>query len=159
MINFYSFCRQTFDISATCMLVPADVAGDEKLNAQTYSYQDLHTESGRIANYLRGIGLKKGQRVAVQVEKSPQNLFWYFACLRAGLIYLPLNTGYQASELAYFVDNAQPGLILCDPAKKSIFTSLTKCPIETLDKSGQCSLILPTEALFEDEVVSPMISQ
>jgi malonyl-CoA/methylmalonyl-CoA synthetase len=53
--------------------------------------------------------------VAVQVEKSPEALMLYLACLRAGAVYLPLNTAYTLAELDYFIGDAQPRLVVVDP--------------------------------------------
>ena len=66
----------------------------------SYSYADLERESARFARFLRRLGLKKGDRVAVQVEKSPEALFLYLDCLRAGCIYLPLNTASAGSAFS-----------------------------------------------------------
>ncbi|MEZ5728663.1 MAG: malonyl-CoA synthase [Burkholderiaceae bacterium] len=81
-----------------------------------YSWDDLRHASARIANLLASLGMKKGARVAVQVEKSPEALLLYLACLRAGFAFLPLNTAYQAAEIDYFVGNAEPGVIVCSPS-------------------------------------------
>lgn len=109
-----------------------------------YSYATLEAETARLANALRGLGLHKGDRVAVQVEKSPQAVFLYLACLRAGYIYLPLNTAYTESELAYFIDNASPGLLVCRPQTEATLSQLARdhgVPhILTLDADGQGSL-------------------
>ncbi|TAM46738.1 MAG: malonyl-CoA synthase [Gammaproteobacteria bacterium] len=82
-----------------------------------YSYADLDTESARYARFLAGLGLVPGDRVMVQVEKSPQALFFYLACLRAGFIYVPLNTAYRQAEIEYFLDDATPRFVLCDPVQ------------------------------------------
>ncbi|MDH5632717.1 MAG: malonyl-CoA synthase [Gammaproteobacteria bacterium] len=111
---------------------------------QYFSYGDLRVTSARIANILEQSGVKRGDRVAVQVEKSPQALFLYLACLRAGFIYLPLNTGYTESELAYFMSNAEPAAVVCDPANTGRFVTLTASlgsRIFDLDKTGSGSLI------------------
>ena len=79
-----------------------------------YSYAEMIQMSGRLANHLSNSGLKQGDRVAAQVKKSPEALMVYFACVRAGLIYIPLNTGYQLSELKYFFGDARPSLIIGD---------------------------------------------
>ena len=78
-----------------------------------WQYTDLEQESARLARFLTEAGIQKGERVAVQVDKTPQALFLYLACLRAGFIYLPLNTAYTESELAYFIDNAEPAAVVC----------------------------------------------
>ena len=78
-------------------------------------YDDLDAMAARLAHVLVDAGCEKGDRVAAQVDKSWQALALYLACLRAGLVYLPLNTGYQKSELAYFFDDAEPRVIVCAP--------------------------------------------
>ena len=75
-----------------------------------YSYADLDAESARYANLLVSLGLKRGDRVAAQVEKSPQSIFLYLGCLRAGCVYLPLNTAYTLRELDHFFGDATPRL-------------------------------------------------
>lgn len=72
----------------------------------------------RAARILCGAGVQTGDRVLVQVEKSLDNVFVYLACLRIGAIYVPLNTGYRAKEFAYFVANATPRLVVCDPSSE-----------------------------------------
>ena len=125
--NFYSRCQQNFSNSNPFLNLP---------NGRSYSYADLHHQSGRIANYLTQLGIRKGDRVIVQVEKSPQNLFWYFACMRAGFIYIPLNTAYLEHEIEYFIANASPSFALCDPSRRAIFENHARCKIGTLDGEG-----------------------
>ena len=86
-----------------------------------YTYADLDAESARYANLLVSLGLKRGDRVAAQVEKSPQSVFLYLGCLRAGFVYLPLNTAYQQGEIGYFVSDAQPGAAFCRPEARPWF--------------------------------------
>lgn len=90
----------------TALLVTAD--------GRSVSYREAKESSARIANCLIALGAKSGDRVTVQVEKSVENLFLYLACLRAGLVYHPLNTAYKASELEYFLGNAEPTIVVCD---------------------------------------------
>lgn len=80
-----------------------------------YSWDDLEKATSKLANLLAGLNLPAGSRVAVQVEKSPEALFLYLATLKAGLVYLPLNTAYQEAEMEYFIGNAQPGVVVCSP--------------------------------------------
>jgi len=77
------------------------------------SYRDAFRAASRFAHVLSKHGVVAGDRVAVQVEKSPEALFLYLACLRMGAIYLPLNTGYTPSELAYFIGDAEPRVFVC----------------------------------------------
>ncbi|TCS63403.1 malonate--CoA ligase [Varunaivibrio sulfuroxidans] len=83
----------------------------------TLSYGWLDAQTARYAGLLKKIGVEPGARVCVQIEKSPQNLVLYLACLRAGAVYLPLNTAYTPSEVAYFLGDATPRLLVCDPGK------------------------------------------
>jgi len=71
-----------------------------------YTWRDLEVASAMIANLLDSLELPAGSRVAVQVDKSVEALALYLAVLRAGHVYLPLNTAYQAGEIEYFVGNA-----------------------------------------------------
>ena len=99
--------------------------------------------ANRIARVLTGAGLEPGDRVAVQVEKSPEALALYAAAVRAGIVFLPLNTGYTADELTYFLENSGARLLVCDGAKadalKPIMDRLGG-RTETLDADGSGSL-------------------
>lgn len=81
------------------------------------SYGDLVARTGRMANALVTLGVGPGDRVAVQVEKSVEAIILYLATVRAGAIFLPLNTGYTPSEIAYFLGDAGPRIFVCDPGK------------------------------------------
>lgn len=105
------------------------------------SYGDLRAATGRMANALVAAGVRPGDRVAVQVEKSVEALVLYLACLRAGMVYLPLNTAYTPAELSYFVGDAEPALVVCDPARLDATTALAGAvAARTLDARGQGSL-------------------
>ncbi|MDE2416546.1 MAG: malonyl-CoA synthase [Burkholderiales bacterium] len=78
-----------------------------------YSWQDLLDATAMVANLLESLDLEPGARIAVQVEKSVEALILYLATLRAGLVYLPLNTAYQSAEMAYFIEDAQPAVVVC----------------------------------------------
>src|ERR1041385_6414746 len=85
----------------------------ELADGTTYSYADLDAETARYANLLLSLGLKPGDRVLAQVEKSPQAVFLYLGCLGAGMVSLPLNTAYQAGEIAHFIADAAPRVAFC----------------------------------------------
>ncbi len=112
-------------------------------DGREYTYADAIDDSGRIARCLSDLGLKAGDRVTVQVEKSPEAVWVYLACLRGGFIFHPLNMDYQLDELVYFVNNAKPSAVICDPAKLGLFKELlndSDCAVLTLDKDGGGSL-------------------
>ena len=75
---------------------------------------------------LASLGVKPGDRVAAQVEKSPEALFLYLGCVRAGAVFLPLNPAYTLSEVEYFVGDARPALIVGDPARRDGLAEIAK---------------------------------
>ncbi len=90
----------------------------QDLNGNSFSYQDVLELSGQIANLLVREGGQPGDRVAVQVDKTVEAVLLYLGCLRAGLVYLPLNTAYKTGEVEYFLSDATPLFLVCDPAKE-----------------------------------------
>ena len=84
-----------------------------------YTWEDLDRATACLANLLASLNLPAGSRVAAQVEKSPEALLLYLATLRAGLVYLPLNTAYRQAEIEYFLSDAQPAVLVCPDANLS----------------------------------------
>ncbi len=104
--------------SALRAAFPADLDATAIETADTpiplyYTWRDLEQGSARLANLIDALALPAQSRVAVQVEKSVEALMLYLAVLRAGHVFLPLNTAYQAAEVAYFIGNAEPALVVC----------------------------------------------
>jgi malonyl-CoA/methylmalonyl-CoA synthetase len=89
----------------------------ETLDGQHISYGDLIARAGQMANVLVAEGVKPCDRVAAQIDKSVTGLVLYLAAVRAGAVYLPLNTAYTLNELEYFITDAEPSLVVCDPGK------------------------------------------
>jgi len=106
--NLFSALREAFpsDLDA----VAIETADGEALH---YTWRDLDRGTAMLANLLDSLDLPAGSRVAVQTEKSVEALMLYLAVLRAGLVYLPLNTAYQRVEIEYFVGNAEPAVVVC----------------------------------------------
>ncbi len=103
----------------------------------TISYLDMLERSAQYANVLVELGLKPGDRLAVQVEKSIDALFLYLGCIRAGGVYLPLNTGYPDREVDYFVADAKPVIFVCAGERRSSLEEIAGnngvAHLETLD--------------------------
>jgi malonyl-CoA/methylmalonyl-CoA synthetase len=78
------------------------------------TYGDLWAATGRMANALAALGLTRGDRLLVQVEKCPEVLTLYLACLRAGVVFLPVNPGYTVAETQHFLTDAEPALALAE---------------------------------------------
>lgn len=110
-----------------------------------FTYADALTISAQLAGALIALGVKPGDRVAVQVDKSPEAILLYLACLRMGGVYLPLNTGYTAAEIGYFLGDAEPSLFVCQPealADARKVANSTNCPqVATLGVNGDGSLM------------------
>ena len=109
--------------------------------AHSLSYADLEVETARMGAALAALGVEPGDRVAAQIEKSTANLVLYLGAIRAGAVFLPLNPAYTQTELSYFIADAEPALIVCDPtAHKAIGTIACGARVETLDARGEGSL-------------------
>lgn len=87
----------------------------ELLDRQGYTYSAAIQRVEKLSNALVDLNVKPGDRVAVQTDKCPEAILLYLACLRVGGVYLPLNTGYTANEIEYFLGNATPTLFVCRP--------------------------------------------
>jgi malonyl-CoA/methylmalonyl-CoA synthetase len=91
----------------------------ESADGAVLTYADVYAWSGRFAAALATQGVGAGDRVAVQVDKSPQVLMLYLGCLRLGAVFLPLNTAYPPAEIAYFLQDATPRLFVARPADQA----------------------------------------
>ncbi|WP_221793618.1 malonate--CoA ligase [Aquisediminimonas sediminicola] len=130
-------------IDTICTLADADPARPFLRNAAgdiLLDYGQLRSESARIAALLAELGIQPGDRVTAQVEKSVPAMLLYLGCLWHGAVYMPLNSGYTASEVAWFIDNAEPSLLIVDPLWRDRLDNLPdSLRIETLDGSGKGS--------------------
>ncbi|WP_354546127.1 malonyl-CoA synthase [Roseovarius sp. MBR-78] len=112
-------------------------------DGSTLSYDAFLRMAARYAHALRAAGLAPGDRLAAQVPKSPQALAVYAACVQAGIVFLPLNTGYTPDEVAYFVGDSGARLLLCDGAQEGALLPVTEAAgavLLTLNGDGSGSL-------------------
>jgi len=115
----------------------------ETLEGKRISYGDLIARAGQTANVLASRGVKPGDRVAAQSEKSVSGLVLYLAAVRAGAVYLPLNTAYTLNELDYFITDAEPSLVVCDASRAEGIGAIARkvdAKVETLGADGKGSL-------------------
>ena len=116
----------------------------ETQDGATIGYGALDEAVARYARTLTGAGAGVGDRVAFQVEKSPQALMLYLACLRAGLVALPMNPAYRAGEIGYMVGNAEPAILVCDPARRAELAPMARRAgvraVMDLDEAGKGEL-------------------
>jgi malonyl-CoA/methylmalonyl-CoA synthetase len=86
------------------------------------TYGDAWAQSARVANALRELGVKRGDRVAMQIEKSPLAVMLYLACIRSGAIFVPMNTAYTDAEVDYLVSDAEPVVFVSDSSSRATIT-------------------------------------
>jgi malonyl-CoA/methylmalonyl-CoA synthetase len=116
-------------------------------------YADLVARTGKMANALVGLGVKPGDRVAAQVEKSVEGIILYLGTVRAGGVFLPLNTGYTPAEIEYFVGDAEPAVFVCDPGRREALQATADnagATLVTLDAKGKGTLTDAADAAPED---------
>ena len=109
--NLFATLRAAFPADLDRVAVETD-------NGLVYSWRDLDRATAMVANLLQSLDIPKPAygmppRVAVQVEKSVEAMILYLATLRAGFVFLPLNTAYQSAEIEYFIGNAEPAVVVC----------------------------------------------
>jgi malonyl-CoA/methylmalonyl-CoA synthetase len=153
--NLYSALRAAF---------PADLDGTAIETADTprplsYSWRDLDRGTAMLANLFDSLELPPGSRIAAQADKSVEALVLYLAVLRAGHVYLPLNTAYQAGEVAYFVGNAEPAVVVCSRrnfgwVSKIAFAAGTR-HVYTLDDDRSGTLL--DRAAFHSDIHTPAV--
>ncbi len=104
--NLFAALRAAFPAALDEIAVETD-------SGLSYSWRDLERGTAMLANLLQSLKLPEGARIAVQVEKSVEAMLLYLATLRAGYVFLPLNTAYQSAEIEYFIGNAEPAVVVC----------------------------------------------
>ena len=155
-------CPPSFMTSWRAVFAAAAKTFIETPDGQKLTYGDLDTGSARLAGVLARLGVEPGDRVAVQVEKSPQAVLLYLACLRAGAIFLPLNTAYTPAEIEYFLSDAGAAVFVCDPGQREkLLPAATRAGVrhvETLGARADGSLVdraAAERAHFEDAQRGP----
>ena len=109
--NLYVALRDAFPADLDTLAI--ETAGRADAAPLHYTWRDLERGTAMLANLFASLDLPPGSRIAVQVEKSVEALMLYLAVLRAGFVYLPLNTAYLQEELTYFIGNAEPAVVVC----------------------------------------------
>jgi malonyl-CoA/methylmalonyl-CoA synthetase len=156
--NLYAALRAAFPANLDATAV--ETVGGAHAGLR-YSWRDLDRASAMLANLLDSLKLPAGSRIAVQVEKSVEALVLYLATLRAGHVFLPLNTAYQAGEIEYFIGNAEPAVVVCSQANfgwvsKIAFKAGTR-HVFTLDDDRTGSLL--ERAAHQRDVHTPAVNR
>jgi malonyl-CoA/methylmalonyl-CoA synthetase len=150
--NLYEALREAFPPDLDSIAIETD-------NGLHYSWRDIDRASAMLANLLQALDLPPASRIAVQVEKSVEAMLLYLATLRAGHVYLPLNTAYQSSEVEYFVGNAEPAVVVCSArnfgwVSKIAFKAGARC-VFTLDDDRTGSLLQRASLCSDRHAVVP----
>ncbi len=143
-ITNHSLLARFLEVAAAADDKPFLIAGDTPL----LRFADLDRETGRLAARLAALGGKPGDRIVVQVAKSAEAVLLYLAALRSGMIFVPLNTAYTTAELAYFLSDAEPAVVVCRPPDEAAITALGHAAaVVTLgsDRSGSLLDDLPEQ--------------
>ena len=129
----------------------------ETADGAILTYAELDRRTAQYANALVAMGLAPGDRVALQAEKSLEAVFVYLGTVRAGGVFLPLNTAYTPPELDYFLGDAEPAIFICDPASEAVLAPLARArgvaQVVTMDANGHGTLRAAADACrttFED---------
>lgn len=126
--NLYQTFRDQWDLEGSFL-------NDDHGNQ--LSYGDADFQSALVAGALSSLGLKPGDRVSVQAEKSTDYLWLYFGCLRGGFIFHPLNPAYTKSELEYFFNNAEPGVVIYDESRSDTLDAARQAGVRHLYTQGK----------------------
>ncbi len=142
--NLFAALRAAFPADWDSVAIETDTISTDVTN-RCYSWRDIDHATAQMANLLESLQLPAGARVAAQVEKSVEALVLYLATLRAGYVFLPLNTAYQKTEIEYFIGNATPAVVVCTPqnfgwVSPIAFTAGTQS-VFTLGDDGTGSLL------------------
>jgi len=139
--NLYGLLRDRF---------PADTARPliETPTGRVVTYEQIDLATARLAHRLARLGVRRGDRVAAQIEKSPEAVALYLACLRGGFVYLPLNPAYRDEEVAFFAADAEPALLVADPERSALARLAAR--FATLDAEGAGTLTRELDAESAD---------
>jgi malonyl-CoA/methylmalonyl-CoA synthetase len=133
------------------MLAPDAVfiRGDD---GRDFTYGAYWSLAGRLANALAAHGVRSGDRIAVQVEKSIEALALFLACARMGAIFLPLNTAYTPSEVAYFAGDAEPAVFICEPERRDALAPFCKKILDLNELQAPSSDFADASSSWDDPV-------
>ncbi len=158
--NLFAALRAAFPADLDTVAIETD-------EGLRYSWRDLDRASAMMANLLQSLDLPAGSRIAVQVEKSVEALMLYLATLRAGHVFLPLNTAYQSAEIEYFIGNAEPAVVVCSPKNfgwvskiafqagtRNVYTLGDDRTGSLLDRAAHCSDVHAPAVMGEDDLAA-----
>jgi len=152
MSNLYTAFAERFPQDSRAIFIAT--------GSESYSYEALDRISARYAHLLTDLGVRRGDRVAVQVTKSPEAIFLYLACLRAGAVFLPMNTAYRSGEVEYILADAEPKVLVCAPDREAELSGVAARSgvgvVMTMDQNHGGSFVGAAESKAEEYATCPV---
>jgi malonyl-CoA/methylmalonyl-CoA synthetase len=149
--NLFSLFSDNFPAQADAVFL-------DGIDGRQLRYGDLNQRTGQMLSLMKKLSIKKGDRVVVQVEKSIEAVLLYLGCLRAGVIYIPLNTAYTSNEVNFFLGDASPQLFVCMPNRldelKSVAQRQGVPELLTLGAAGDGELMAAVSSMPECEDIA-----
>ncbi len=102
-------------LSKRAHLTPDREALTEMDTGRRYTYAELNERANRLANWMRALGVEKGDRVSILAHNSVEYMDLFYGLAKIGAIFAPLNWRLVAPELAYIVNDCQPKVLICGP--------------------------------------------
>ncbi len=133
-----------YHVLTSCVSADPDAVFLDLGDAPPVRYGEIDHRAARLTRVLTECGAAPGDRIVVQVKKSPDAVILYLACLHGGFVFVPLNTSYAASERQYFLEDARPSVFVCDPALAETGVVMAENAgvraVMTLDAAGRGTL-------------------
>ncbi len=150
--NLFAALRAAFPTDLDAIAIETD-------NGLNYSWRDLERGTAMLANLFASLDLEPGARIAMQTEKSVEALMLYLATLRAGYVFLPLNTAYRQAEMAHFLSDAEPAVVVCSSANLDWLDPLARASgaqqVFTLDDDRSGTLLERAAQCSDRHTVAP----
>ena len=123
-------------------------------DGSAWTRAQLLERTARYANVLESLGVAPGDRICLQIEKSVETMALTLGAVRAGAVFVPLNTAYTTAEISYFIGDAEPRLLVCDPSRREALRDSAQkagvTHVETLGPDGLGSLAALADAASPD---------
>lgn len=93
-------------------------------NDSTVSYKDLDLITNQIANGLKELGLKEGDKISIMLPNSPEYVYLFLGAPKLGVTVVPINTALKQEECAYIIDNSDSCAIVISSNHKNLIKNI-----------------------------------
>ena len=120
------------------------------------TYETLHERADVLAGALQGLGVHRGDRVALWMQNSPEWVISFFAALRLGAVVVPLNTRFTESEASYILNQSGTSVAIVDDVYRGRETNSLLFPVPTFREFAPDSGVLYSKTtVYADREVEP----